>query len=917
MNLSRSLAVLLASVIAAFAQDVSKGLVTGAVLDAATGQPIRGVRILVNGQTGDGMLSDVDGKFRIQLSPGKYKLAFQNETHNETVIDDVEVPAGAVVESSTVMSNKNTVTKVDVTEKVGAVAANAEAMMAERKLAMQVSDAISSEDIKGSTASDAAGAVQKVTGVSIVDNGFVYVRGLGERYSATMLNSAMIPTTEPEKRVVPLDLFPANLIDSIKILKTYTPDLPGEFSGGLVQMKTVEFPDAPLFRVGISYGFNTRTSLQRFNSYPGGAHDFLGHDDGTRSVPESIPEEQRLIPGIVPSSKLQDYGRSFANNWEPTSLESMRPQQTYNIVGGRTLGKFGLVGALTFTNKPQFQGEIQRYYNMSGGKMQLFTDYNSFNGNYETAKIGAVLNAAWKITDLHQIVFRNTVTRDTDKETRVFQGYQGGISSDIQSTRLRWIERSLFTTGVEGEHVFPTVRSGLLRWQFNYSRSKRDEPDLREVVRGLQENGKYEFLALSNSGQRFFNNLKDRIYEPLVEWGQPFYRGKFSGMLKVGFRGTFRNRDFSARRFRFVPIRSSTLDFSLPSNELFAPGNIRPDGFELRENTRSTDAYTALMDVYGGFAMVDLVIGPRWRVTGGMRVEDANIQVTTIDPLVPGARPVISTLVNRDPLPGVNVTYSLTPKQNLRFGYSKTVSRPDFRELSPFDFNNVLGGFNVVGNPNLRRAKIDNTDVRWEWFPGSSQVIAASYFFKRFKDPIEIYIDPAQELRQSFLNANSARNQGIELEVRKNLSTFGPRFRPFELQANLTVVASNVTLPEEYTALLTSKSRPLMGQSRYIYNFIAEWKQPKYRSNARFYLNTQSRRITDVGTVGLPDIYQERNTFMDFVYQYDVKEDGKWTFRFSAENLGDNTYLWTQGGLLQRQYQLGRTFSIGTSFTVF
>jgi outer membrane receptor protein involved in Fe transport len=434
---------------------------------------------------------------------------------------------------------------------------------------------------------------------------------------------------------------------------------------------------------------------------------------------------------------------------------------------------------------------------VNGPTQQLFTEYGDFNTWNETAKLGAVFNAAYRINDMNKLVFRNTLTRDTDKESRIFGGFQGGISSDIQSTRLRWIERGLISTGVEGEHAIAKFRSGLLRWQMTYSSSQRDEPDLREVFRGIQSSNNLEFLALPASGLRFFNKLQDRIFEPMAEWSQPFFKGKVSGIFKFGFRGTFRERDFEARRFRYVPIRSATLNFSLPSNQLFAPGNIRPDGFEVRELTRATDSYDALMDVYAGFGMVDMALGSRWRLIGGVRIEDANINVTTIDPLIPGARPVNSRLANRDALPGVNVIYALTQRQNLRFGYSKTVSRPDFRELSPFDFNNILGGFNVVGNPDLKRAKIDNIDARWEWFPSSSQVVAASYFFKRFKDPIEIFIDPAQELRQSFLNADSARNQGIELEIRKNLGFLGKRMRPFELQGNFTVAE----IPLELTLL--------------------------------------------------------------------------------------------------------------------
>ena len=223
-----------------------------------------------------------------------------------------------------------------------------------------------------------------------------------------------------------------------------------------------------------------------------------------------------------------------------------------------------------------------------------------------------------------------------------------------------------------------------------------------------------------------------------------------------------------------------------------------------------------------------------------------------------------------------------------RFTYSRTVSRPDFRELSPFEFTNVQGGFNVAGNPDLRRAKIDNFDGRWEWFPGGSQLIAASFFSKKFSDPIETTVQATADLRSSFLNAKSAVNRGFELEARRGLGFLAKRLTDMGVQANFTFVDSNVTIRPEDQGILTSLSRPLAGQSRFIYNVIASWNRPAMRSQANFYVNGISRRLSAVGAIGLPDIYQEGNLFLDFVYQYSITETGKAILRFSAENLGTN-----------------------------
>ncbi|MEX2300442.1 MAG: TonB-dependent receptor [Bryobacterales bacterium] len=902
------------------AQDATvSGTITGTIFDAANGEPIRQATVQVEGHAEFQAVTGLDGSYQLKVPPGTYAVRISSPNHLAAALDGIVVEAGGIVDGSTVMAVAGEVTTVDVVERIDAVAATADTMIAERRLAPVVSDGISGEEIRSSTADDAAGALEKVTGVSVVEGGYVYVRGLGERYSTTMLNNAMLPTTEPDRRVVPLDLFPANLIDSLKVLKTYTPDLPGEFSGGLVQMQTVEFPTAPTFTGGMSFGFNDRTTFGRGDTYRGGSRDFFGFDDGTRDIPSIIPADDRIFPGRYTPEELQEFGRAFPVNWEPEPVDSMRPSMSYNMSGGGTFGKLGIVGAITFTNKPQRYSELQRFLvNTGGGQAGILTDYPDFIADQESVRMGGVFNIAYSLTPANKFIFRNTLTRETDKEARTFRGLNGRIDSMIQNERMRWIERGLYSTGVEGQHSVQQLGNSLFKWQFTYSTSNRDEPDLREIVRSFNENGSTPFLALPQSATRFSNTLEDRIYEPLVEWSKPLYGGGVSAIIKFGFRGTFREREFAARRFRYIPLRLSEIDLDAPNNELLGPDNITPTLFQIRENTRGTDQYTADMDVYAGFGMIDLALGSRWRIITGVRVEDADIRVETIDPLIPGAVPQIAQLKNRDPLPGVNVIYSITPQQNLRFAYGRTLSRPDFRELSPFDFVNVLGGFSFAGNPNLVRAKIDNFDARWEWFFGGNQLFALSYFYKDFTDPIEVTIQPTTgDLRQTYINAKGAQNQGVEVEFRRRLDFLHPKLAQFSLQTNFTMVDSNVEIGEDQRLLLTSLERRLTGQSRYIYNIIAEWARPQWRSNARFYANYVSRRITDVGAVGLPDIYQESNTFLDFVYQFNLKENGKWSIRFTAENMLDNHYQWTQADILQRSYRLGRTYSVGTSFSFF
>jgi TonB-dependent receptor len=323
------------------------------------------------------------------------------------------------------------------------------------------------------------------------------------------------------------------------------------------------------------------------------------------------------------------------------------------------------------------------------------------------------------------------------------------------------------------------------------------------------------------------------------------------------------------------------------------------------------------MNIYAGYGMVDLALGSRWRLTGGVRFEGSRQEVTTIDNFIPQATPVIATLENTDPVPAVNVIYSLTANQNLRASYSRTLSRPDFRELSPFDFNDVLGGFVTQGNDQLKRATISNYDLRWEHFSTGNQLIAASFFAKIFTDPIEQVIKPSNDLRETFVNAEGARNFGFELEFRRALGNFAPKLGPWSVASNFTFVDSKVDISAADAAILTSDSRPLVGQSRYIANVITEFNKPQWRSTARFFVNYVSRRLSDVGAFRLPDIYQEGNTTLDFSYELSLLESGRSRVKFEAENLTDAPHRWKQGDIVQREYRTGRNFQIGMTYSFF
>jgi hypothetical protein len=703
------------------------------------------------------------------------------------------------------------------------------------------------------------------------------------------------------------------MIDSIKVAKTYSADLPAEFSGGLVQLQTIEFPGRPMLTVAYKSGFNQITSFDKFLTHPGG--DFWGFGKGGRNIPDLIGDT-RLVGNQFTREQMQAFGRSFANAWEPTTTQSMRPAQDFSISGGSSFGKLGVTAAYSFSNKPQARNEIQRYIRQGADGPFVFTDYSNYREDTESARTGGVFNVSYRFNPNNKIVFRNTLTHDADKTTRVFSGYDGTSDAIISGERLRYVERNLLSNGVDGEHLLGWKNSSF-HWMFNVSSSNRDEPDLREILRSVLDDGRQAYASNGNSGIRFFSKLQERIYEPQADYTLPFAKGNIAGLLKFGFRASLRDRNFQARRFRFIPQDASTLNLFAGSNTLFDPVNIRPNGLELVEFTRGTDKYSGNMDIYAGYAMIDLSLGPKWRLIGGIRIEDADIFVKTVDPQIVGSVPALASLKNTDPAPSINAIYSINAKQNLRLSFSRTISRPDFRELSPFDFVNVQGGFVTTGYPFLKRTAIQNYDVRWEMFPGGNQLIAASVFVKTFTNPIEQIILASNDLRQSYRNAKSARNAGFELEFRQGLGSVASRLKAFSLSSNFTYVDSSIEIAPENSGVLTTRKRAMMGQSKYVFNGTIGWSQPKWHSDARLASNYVSRRITDLGTFGTPDIYQEPVTSIDFSYQYTRGERNQWVYRFEAENLNNNDFHWTQGRFDQRQYRLGRTFQVGLTYSFF
>jgi TonB-dependent receptor len=767
--------------------------------------------------------------------------------------------------------------------------------------------------------------MSRVTGLSVVDGQYVFVRGLGERYSNTTLAGAVLPTTEPDKKVVPLDMFPAGLLDSVQVNKSYSPDRSAEFAGGLVQIQPLKFPSQPVIDLSYGFGAYSNATGKSIPLSPLNGRDFLGYNNGARSLPGSIPGNKIVRRGIYTPDvgyspeQMAEFGRAFDNSvWRPVN-EDGSPAQNWGAVFGNRFGKLGVVASVTHSYKEQFTDEQRRFFRIEDDdSLEAVSDYRMETGT-QKAQLGAVANFAYQFTPSHRFSVENFYSHSGRDEGRFFEGPNTDNARFYRNYRVQFIEEGLLANAVSGEHFFQNWKNSRFDWRVNVAQATRNEPDLRESLyeatlssTTLQPTSAFALADESQSGFRMFNDLEDDTLDASANWSVFTTAGGRPTQVKFGVAYVDRSRDFQSRRFRYVPIVLNKSDppvvqfnAQLPPEQLYISSNIGT-AFSFMETTRPVDAYDGEQRTYAGYGMVDLTLGARTRLIAGARVENFEQTVNTFDPFGLFVRTIQSENANTDVFPAVNFVQAVSDRANVRISYSTTVNRPEFRELAPFEFTDVVGSRAVRGNPNLDRALIQNFDARWEMFPGGRNVIAASTFFKHFDQPIERVVIAGAQPIVTFQNADTARNFGLELEAGHNLGDY------VFVSANYTYVDSKITLAPELRAVQTSAERPLAGQSKNLFNMTGEFTLRGF--TARALVNYFGDRISDVGANQAPDVIEEGRGSLDVVVSQRI---GRFNVRFSADNLTDSEFLFTQGPETQRLFKLGRAFSLSFGVNVF
>ncbi len=864
LNLKQAIITVLFVIISAavFAQT---GKISGKVSDKKTGETLIGVTVKIKG-TSKGASTDVEGRYIINaLAPGKYTIEASYVGYTTRNITDVDVKAGASTTVDLVMEEGGSqkLNEVVITATLKQESVNT--LYNRQRTSSSISDGISADQIRRSPDRNTSEVLKRVSGTSIQDNKFIIVRGLSDRYNATLLNNAILPSSEPDRKAFSFDIIPSNMVDNIVINKTASPDLPGDFSGGVVQVLTKDIPTENYIFVSAGTGYNSQSTFKNFQ---------LGKKDGVENF-GFIGKDRAIPQGIVSTAKYQvmtDYekiasGKLFANSFGSYNSKAA-PAQAYQLSTGlrKTLkndANIGAIFSLNYRNSESITKSERFEYNQN--KMEF--DYNDDTYKFSSS-LGGLANIAY-IKGNNKIAFKNIYNISLDNSYTYREGllvigetYRKGHSYNL-------VSKSLLNSQLDGEHKL-SWKDLKLNWNLGYSYSDRLQPDLMSLNYD-KENNSTEYLAVVPNGtasrtdaSRFFSELFEDSYNGGLNVTLPFNFLKEKSTFKAGALKQYRDRNFSARKFGYIRA-FSTGEFNqdllrLPVNEIFNPNNLNDTGFILDEGTEATDRYDAISDLNAGYLMMDTRLGKKLRVSFGVRIEDSYQEINTAT--TNGTKLKVENHFT-DILPSLNTTYNLSEKTNLRLSVSNTVTRPELRELSNFGFFDYISQRILIGNPDLKRSQNTNVDLKYEIFPGAGQIISVSGYYKYFKNPIEQTVSSSGVKNVTFQNANSATTYGMELEVRKNLSFIQENsfFQNMTAYTNAALIFSRVNLNSLISEIT---NRALQGQSPYLINAGLLYNDPKTNLSFNLLYNRIGERIAEVGYQGYNDVYEKGRNMVDF-----------------------------------------------------
>jgi outer membrane receptor protein involved in Fe transport len=914
----------------ASAASAATGKVQGRVLATDTGEAIGFADVLLipadTTMHKVGGFTNADGTYLLEAPAGRYALQFRALSYAIKRVEGVVVSDGQVTLFDTALKPE-AIQQPEIVVEAHAKQNTESSMLSARKKASTVGDAVSAEQVRRSPDKNTAEVLRRVTGLTVADGKYVFVRGLGERYSSTEIDGVRIASPEQNKRVVPLDLVPANLLENVVVQKTYTSDRQGEFGGGDVQVHTKDFPGSRTWSLSMAGGYGEGITFHDRTTYPGFRSDWWGLGASDRGIPQSIEQATGAYPltaGIppygTPKKTLASLAQSFANIWSPTSKSAV-PNTSWSLTYGDEFKPFGhalgLIASSSLARSFLHRAGAERSF---ASPPDTFYDYAVDRSTASTV-LGAMGGLSYRISPAHSVHLRGFATNSADDEVRTYEGSDHNRVDSFygqwiqhRDTRLMYVQRSLVSGTLEGRDEFPHALGTALDWKFTRSHARRQQPDRREVTydKGYYQNGAdvVPYWTLGSPGSREFGDMNENGWGTNVTGTVPYRLGGLgAGKVMFGYDRQTKERGSFYRRFNLYT--SSSSDPTAPPESLFAANqfNGAPGTGYMDEATLDQDNYSATAKVEAGFVSTDIPLGSRLRATLGLRGEYGAQDVRSFN-LFTGAVSAEGKFANTDWLPSANMTWSATNTINVRLAASRSLSRPDLNELSPSPTLEYVGGYRQAGNPNLHRARLENYDARIEAFPSMSEVFAAGVFYKKLYEPIEQTLEGAVPPLLTPVNSDHGQNKGLELEARSSLARLWRRMKGLSVNANATFISSEVFLKPQIT-VLSSPVHPLQGQADYSVNAGLFYESQRRHADASVMLGRVGTRLRTVGYL-MPNIFDQPTTSLDATLNFSPFHRGR--LSATARNLLNPNVQQLQGGKEVSSYHDGRSYALSFTF---
>ena len=929
-----------------FGEEESLCKITGSIIFEETGEPLPGVSVMLQGTT-YGAATNLDGQFKIDHIPaGDYELVITTVGFAKTTIKDVHVVLGQIVHINVPLKSDAIAVK-DVVVEAKRLENTEASLLKDRQKSNSVSDAISSEEISRGGSGNAAEAMSHVTGASVVGGKYVLIRGLGERYSTTQLNGAELPSADPDKKSFQMDLLPSNLLDNIVTIKSFTPDEPGNFSGGIVDIGTKNYPESFTFRVSTSMAtVSGTTHNSNFLGYSGGGRDWTGMDDGSREIPDMakntrIPDITETLTDSSKAHLLDRLSKSFNSVMAPRPQAAPINRNFAISIGNQVslLGrKLGYLGSMSYNRSCSFyrNGEFAKWrlqgaYSRTDSLDPADTKLTDSQGSSE-AIWGGLAMLSYSLHPRHQISANFLYTQSGENIARYMTGDDRVDLSEgqlLETRVLKYTQRNLKSFQLNGSHDLYKLAGLRFDWLGAYSKNTQDEPDLRFFSNSYEIDGSDTVYGVGQTSgftypQRLWRNLSEdnssfdiKISKPFRQWSG------LSGNFRIGGSFSKKNRTYRERVFEYDNSNQGRYGYHGDPNLYFSDAYVglmdSSYGFYrfanyIVDRTQPISNYDGKQKISATFAMIELPLTSKIRFIGGTRLEETKIDCVTQD-----TTQYKGKLRNSDLLSSGSLIYQLFKDMNLRLAYGKTLARPTFRELVPYATFDFVGDWILIGNPKLKRTLIDNYDLRLEWFPRPGEIFAASGFYKNFTNPIERSIINTNGEVQ-YQNVNRGQVYGVEFELRQKLDRLNSHLSNFSVGGNVSFDNSKVRISDkEFVTIRAQDStashyRTLWGQSPYIVTLDLV----RTGTSAKIKYNVSGKRLSTVTIGATPDIFEFPQPSLDFGLSQRLLYGMR--LKFSAQNLLDSSYRLIQTfkgkNFIAAKYDTGQSFSMSIIYDI-